>query len=46
MNQKKIIFFSTAVILNVKCFQMIEEGYPIPFDGPMKEKYKHFVLTK
>jgi hypothetical protein len=26
--------------------QMIEEGYPVPIRGPMREKYKNFVYTK
>lgn len=27
-------------------FQMIEEGYPVPMDGLLKEKYQTFVMTK
>lgn len=26
--------------------QMIDEGYPVPLEGAMKEKYRHFVMTK
>lgn len=26
--------------------QMIEEGYPVPMDGQLKEKYKKYVMTK